>query len=46
MDYLSVEERSELGILSTSERMQPTLPGVEEMATPSVGLVDDGPDSG
>ena len=43
LDYLSVEERSELGILSTSERMQPTLPGVEEMATPSVGLVDDGP---
>jgi hypothetical protein len=22
--------------------MQPTLPGVEEMATPSVGLIDDG----
>jgi len=43
LDYLSVEERSELGILSTAERMQPTLPGVEEMATPSVGLVDDGP---
>jgi ribonucleoside-diphosphate reductase alpha chain len=43
LDYLSVEERAELGILSTSERMQPTLPGVEEMATPSVGLVDDGP---
>jgi len=42
LDYLSVEERTELGILSTSERMQPTLPGVEEMATPSVGLVDDG----
>jgi ribonucleoside-diphosphate reductase alpha chain len=42
LDYLTVEERSELGILSTSERMQPTLPGVEEMATPSVGLVDDG----
>ena len=42
LDYLSVEERSDLGILSTSERMQPTLPGVEEMATPSVGLVDDG----
>ena len=34
LDYLSVEERTELGILSTSERMQPTLPGVEEMATP------------
>jgi ribonucleoside-diphosphate reductase alpha chain len=42
LDYLAVDERAELGILSTSERMQPTLPGVEEMATPSVGLVDDG----
>ena len=42
LDYLSVEERAELGILSTQERTQPTLPGVEEMATPSVGLVDDG----
>jgi ribonucleoside-diphosphate reductase alpha chain len=28
--YLSIEERAELNILSTSERMQPTLPGVEE----------------
>ncbi len=27
LDYLSVEERSELGILSTQERTQPTLPG-------------------
>ena len=43
LDYLSVEERADLGIFSTSERMQPTLPGVEEMATPSVGLADDGP---
>ncbi len=42
LDYLAVEERTELGILSTSERMQPTLPGVEEMATPSVGITDDG----
>jgi ribonucleoside-diphosphate reductase alpha chain len=42
LDYLSVEERAELGILSTSERMQPTLPGVEEMATPSVSLIEDG----
>jgi ribonucleoside-diphosphate reductase alpha chain len=42
LDYLSVDERAELGILSTSERMQPTLPGVEEQATPSVSLVDDG----
>ncbi len=28
--YLSPQERAELNILSTSERMQPTLPGVEE----------------
>src|SRR5665213_442825 len=36
VDYLPVSERIELGVLSTSERMQLTLPGVEEMATPSV----------
>jgi ribonucleoside-diphosphate reductase alpha chain len=42
LDYLSADDRAELGILSTLERTQPTLPGVEEMATPSVGLVDDG----
>jgi ribonucleoside-diphosphate reductase alpha chain len=28
--YLSHEERAELNILTTNERMQPTLPGVEE----------------
>jgi ribonucleoside-diphosphate reductase alpha chain len=43
LDYLTPEERNELGVLSTSERSQPTLPGVEESATRSVGLVDDGP---
>jgi ribonucleoside-diphosphate reductase alpha chain len=42
LDYLPVDERTELGILSTQERTQPTLPGVEEMATPSVSLVEDG----
>src|ERR1700735_1364309 len=42
LDYLTLQERTELGILSTSERTQPTLPGVEEMATPSsTGLMDD-----
>jgi ribonucleoside-diphosphate reductase alpha chain len=46
LDYLPVEDRAELGILSTQERTQPTLPGVEEMATPSMGLVDDGPSAG
>ncbi len=42
LDYLSIEERADLGILSTSERTQPTLPGVEEMATPTTHLIDDG----
>ncbi|MGH9246937.1 MAG: LAGLIDADG family homing endonuclease [Acidimicrobiales bacterium] len=30
--YLSLPERAELGILTTGERTQPTLPGVEETA--------------
>ena len=42
VDYLPLEERAELGILSTAERMQPTLPGVEELATPSSGIVEAG----
>ena len=33
VDYLSIEERSELNILTTGERTQPTLPGVEETVT-------------
>ena len=41
VDYLPVDERAELGVLSTSERMQPTLPGVEETATQSHGVVED-----
>ena len=40
VDYLAVDERVELGVLSTSERMQPTLPGVEETATTSSGVVE------
>ncbi|HXQ43479.1 MAG TPA: hypothetical protein VN816_02485, partial [Acidimicrobiales bacterium] len=32
------EEREELGVLSTAERMQPTLPGVAEAATPTEDL--------
>jgi ribonucleoside-diphosphate reductase alpha chain len=40
VDYLPLEERAELGILSTAERMQPTLPGVEETSTPSMGIVE------
>jgi ribonucleoside-diphosphate reductase alpha chain len=30
VEYLSIEERGELGILTVDERLQPTLPGVEE----------------
>jgi ribonucleoside-diphosphate reductase alpha chain len=30
VDYLSPEERAEIGILTIGERTQPTLPGVEE----------------
>ncbi|MHB1582790.1 MAG: vitamin B12-dependent ribonucleotide reductase, partial [Acidimicrobiales bacterium] len=41
LDYLSYDDRLELGVLSTSERIQPTLPGVEESATESRGVVDD-----
>ena len=36
LDYLSPSEREDLGVLSTSERFQPTLPEVVEQATPSV----------
>src|SRR4029079_11924822 len=40
VDYLPYEDRAELGILTTDERMQPTLPGVEEEATESIGVVE------
>jgi ribonucleoside-diphosphate reductase alpha chain len=30
VDYMSYDERVELGILTQAERIQPTLPGVEE----------------
>jgi len=38
LDYLNASEREELGVLSTSERLQPTLPEVVEQATPTVGV--------
>jgi ribonucleoside-diphosphate reductase alpha chain len=40
VDYLPAEERIELGIQTTNERIQPTLPGVEEGSTPSSGVVE------
>jgi hypothetical protein len=44
VEYLSLEERSELGILTIGERMQPTLPGVEEYTTPTSTGTDVVPD--
>jgi ribonucleoside-diphosphate reductase alpha chain len=35
VEYLTFEEREELGILTVGERTQPTLPGVEEATTPA-----------
>ncbi|HEV7885991.1 MAG TPA: vitamin B12-dependent ribonucleotide reductase [Acidimicrobiales bacterium] len=40
VDYISAEERMELGIQTSSERTQPTLPGVEEAVTPAERFVD------
>ncbi|MGH9066034.1 MAG: ribonucleoside-diphosphate reductase, partial [Acidimicrobiales bacterium] len=40
VDYLDLDERADLGILTTGERTQPTLPGVEEASTPNSSLVD------
>jgi ribonucleoside-diphosphate reductase alpha chain len=40
VDYLSWEERSDLGVLTSAERTQQTLPGVEEAVTPSSQLVE------
>ena len=44
LEYLSYEERAELGIFSIEERMQPTLPGVEESVTETVQGHDMAPD--
>jgi len=35
VEYLTTEERNDLGIFTVNERLQPTLPGVEEATTPS-----------
>jgi ribonucleoside-diphosphate reductase alpha chain len=40
VDYLPLAEREELGILTTGERMQPTLPGIEEATTTSSSVVE------
>jgi ribonucleoside-diphosphate reductase alpha chain len=43
VDYLSHDERVELGVLTSAERTQLTLPGVEEAATPSSSVVEVAP---
>ena len=40
VEYLSLEEREELGIFTIHERLQPTLPGVEESTTVTHSGVD------
>ncbi|HLI24527.1 MAG TPA: hypothetical protein VKU91_06200, partial [Acidimicrobiales bacterium] len=38
VDYLTYDERLELGVFTTGERLQPTLPGVEESTTPNAPM--------
>ncbi len=38
--YLPVEKREAMGIMTVGERLQPTLPGVEEATTPSAPSLD------
>ena len=44
LTYLSPEELAEMSIFSTSERLEPTLPGVAEAAAGSVQWIDVAPD--
>jgi len=40
LEYLTVDERSELGIFTREERLQPTLPGVEESVVENLTGID------
>ncbi len=40
VDYLPMDERMELGILSVGERHSPTLPGIEEATTETIAGLD------
>ncbi len=44
VEYLSYQDRADLNIFTTHERMQPTLPGVEEAAAVTAQGVDVDPD--
>ncbi len=40
VEYLTFEERKELGVMTVAERSEPTLPGVQEAATPQQPAID------
>ena len=40
VEYLPFDKREAMGILTVGERLQPTLPGVEEATTPSATALD------
>jgi ribonucleoside-diphosphate reductase alpha chain len=40
VEYLSYEKREAMGIMTVGERLQPTLPGVEEATLPSATSID------
>jgi ribonucleoside-diphosphate reductase alpha chain len=40
VEYLSFDKRESMGILTINERLQPTLPGVEEATTPVAPSLD------
>jgi ribonucleoside-diphosphate reductase alpha chain len=40
VEYMSEEKRRDMGILTVGERLQPTLPGVEEAATAAEPMVE------
>jgi ribonucleoside-diphosphate reductase alpha chain len=40
VEYLPFEKREAMGIMTVGERLQPTLPGVEEATTPSARSLD------
>jgi ribonucleoside-diphosphate reductase alpha chain len=40
VDYLPLDQRMELGILSVGERLDPQLPGIEEATTQSTSSLD------
>jgi ribonucleoside-diphosphate reductase alpha chain len=44
IEYMTYDERAELGIFSIDERLQPTLPGVEEQVTETNQGADLAPD--